>query len=132
LSTLHYFSDCLDVPSDIPDVFRKAIFWPRKYNSATKKRAVKTKIPSVATSLAWQKYHQAKEMEKCQRQIAVEERKRKRQETAEKKRQEAEEKKRQKVLQQAEKAAKKKIAQARKINVKNNVTVACAKQYAPS
>jgi len=93
LSNSHYFSDCLDVPSDIPDVFKKAIFWPRKNNLTTKKRATKVKIPSVATSLAWQEYHQAKEMEKYQRQIAIEERKRKRQETAQKKKQEREEKK---------------------------------------
>jgi len=93
LSNSHYFSDCLDVSSDIPDVFKKAIFWPRKNNLTTKKRAAKVKIPSVATSLAWQEYHQAKEMEKYQCQIAIEERKRKRQETAQKKKQEREEKK---------------------------------------
>nr|XP_012217082.1 PREDICTED: protein MNN4-like [Linepithema humile] len=107
MSAVVHDNDFLDVPSDIPDVFKKAIFWPRKNNSATKKRVVKVKIPSVATSLAWQEYHREKEMEKCRRQNAIEERKRKRQETAEKKRQETEEKKRQKVLQQAEKAAKK-------------------------
>jgi len=107
LSNSHYFLHCLDVPSDIPDVFKRAIFWPRKNNLTTKKRAAKVKIPSVATSLAWQEYHQAKEMEKYQRQIAIEERKRKRQETAQKKKT-IEEKKRQKkkesALQRAEKA----------------------------
>jgi len=112
LSNSHYFSHCLDVPSDIPDVFKRAIFWPRKNNLTTKKRAAKVKIPSVATSLAWQEYHQAKEMEKYQ--IAIEERKRKRQETAQKKKQEREEKKtkrererereRERALQRAEKA----------------------------
>jgi len=108
LSNSHYFSDCLDVPSDIPDVFKKAIFWPRKNNLTTKKRAAKVKIPSVATSLAWQEYHQAKEIEKYQRQIAIEERKRKRQETAQKKKTRKRGKKRQKekerALQRAEKA----------------------------
>lgn len=108
MSNLHYYlSDCLDVPPNIPDIFKKAVFWPRKNNSATKKRAAKVKIPSVATSLAW-RYYKAKEMEKSQHQIAVEERKRKRQETAEKKKQEVKEKKRQKALQQAKKASKKK------------------------
>ncbi|EZA51902.1 hypothetical protein X777_09217 [Ooceraea biroi] len=95
-------NDCLDVPSDISDVFKKAIFWPHTNNSATKKRALKVKLPSVATSSAWQEYHRVKEMEKRQRQSAVEQRKRKCQETAEKKKQEAEEKKRKKALQQAE------------------------------
>lgn len=104
----------MDVPSDIPDIFKKTIFWPRKNNPATKKRALKVKVPSVASSSAWQEYHRAKEMEKIERQIAIENRKRKRQETAEKKRQEAEKKKqeaekkkKQKTLQQAEKATKK-------------------------
>lgn len=104
---LYYLSDCLDVPSDIPDIFKKTLFWPRKNNSTTNKRAPKVKVPSVATSLAWQEYYRAKEIEKNQRQIAVEKRKRKRQETAEKKKQEAEEKKRQKALQRAEKAIQK-------------------------
>lgn len=58
----------------------------------------------MATSLAWQEFHRAKEMEKNQRQIAVETRKKIRQERAEKKKQEAEEKKRQKALQQVEEA----------------------------
>ncbi|XP_018405554.1 PREDICTED: uncharacterized protein LOC108781930 [Cyphomyrmex costatus] len=84
LSTIND-NDCLDVPSDIPDVFKKTLFWPRTNNSAAKKRAVKVKVPSVATSVAWQEYHRAKETEKSQRLIAVEERKRKRQEMAEKK-----------------------------------------------
>ncbi|XP_011687067.1 PREDICTED: uncharacterized protein LOC105449508 [Wasmannia auropunctata] len=85
VSTIVNDEDCLDVPSDIPDVFKNTIFWPRKNNSARKKRDLKVKVPSVATSLAWQEYHRTKEMEKSQRLIAIEERKRKRQKTAEKK-----------------------------------------------
>lgn len=100
LFNLYYLSDCLDIPSNIPNVFKKSVFWPRTNNAATKKRAVKIKVPSVATSLAWQEYHRAKEIEKSQRQIAIETRKQTRHERAEKKKQEAEEKKRQKALQQ--------------------------------
>lgn len=97
----------MDIPSDIPDIFKNSIFWPCKNNSATRKRVSKVKVPSVATSSAWQENYRTKENEKNQRRIEFEKRKKQRQETAEKKRQEAEEKKRKKALQRTEKAIKK-------------------------
>ncbi|XP_032670936.1 uncharacterized protein LOC116844007 [Odontomachus brunneus] len=122
MSTIVNDNDSLDIPSDIPDVFKKTIFWPRKNDSTVKKRALKVKVPSVATSLAWQEYHRAKETEKSLRLIGIENRKRKRQETVEKKKQAIEEKKKAKIVATSRKSHPKKIInQAGEIDVGNNM-----------
>lgn len=84
LSNLYYLSNCLNVPSDIPDVFQKDYILAPQKQFTNEKCALKVKVLSVATSSAWQEYHRAKEMAKNERQIAVEKRKRKRQKMAEK------------------------------------------------
>jgi len=96
----------LDVPSNIPDIFKKAMFWLRKNNSATKKRAVKVKIPSVVTSLPGKNITKQKKWRNLN--IKLQSKKEKESGKKQLKRKEAEEKKRQKALQQTEKVSKKK------------------------
>lgn len=75
---------------NIPSPFKRAFVWPEKLSKKKKKNE---KIPTVATSDEWQKYHLMKEEEKLQKQRDIEKRKMKRQEAQLKKEHEKEKKK---------------------------------------
>ncbi|XP_063215801.1 uncharacterized protein LOC134527237 [Bacillus rossius redtenbacheri] len=67
--------DLTAVPTDksIPSPFKRALFWPSQ-KTKLKKRAPREKIPSVASSSAWQDYFSKKEKAKIDLQKQKEER----------------------------------------------------------
>jgi hypothetical protein len=61
----------------IPSPFKRALFWPQQRSEPTLKRK-REKVPSVATSEEWKKYHEKKRKEKERIQEEKKERQRKR------------------------------------------------------
>lgn len=67
----------------IPSPFKRALFWPTPKQNSKGRR--KEKVPSVVSSLEWQRYHENKEKKKTELEVEkksrAEERKRKKEET---------------------------------------------------
>lgn len=83
-STLKESSSLVSFNMVIPSPFKRALFWPTPKQNSKKRK--KEKIPSVISSVAWQKYHESKERKK----IDLEEEKKRRTEEREKKKKETE------------------------------------------
>ncbi|XP_011858663.1 PREDICTED: PERQ amino acid-rich with GYF domain-containing protein 2-like [Vollenhovia emeryi] len=104
-------SSGLCMPQNVPESFKKALFWPLPTEKDDKKRRQKEKIPTVVTSREWQAYHAAKALKKIKKSNDIEERKRNRELASINKKREAEEKKKNR-LEAAEE--KKRIIEAEK------------------
>ncbi|CAK1579786.1 unnamed protein product [Parnassius mnemosyne] len=81
-STQHISAENSSKDMIIPSPFKRALFWPTPKENCKKRK--KEKIPSVASSLQWQKYHESKEKKKTE---LEEEKKRKAEERKMKKKQ---------------------------------------------
>lgn len=107
------------VPTNVPEVFATTLFWPKPKAAKGGKRQPKHRVPSVATSDKWDKYHESVEEEKDRKKREIEERKNQRAEAAAEKKRMQEELK---LRKQQERAEKKRMAEDLKTQKKKQKT----------